>query len=295
MAIFLFGLLLGVAFIGALGSVAFKYRDKIDLERIHKVFDILRSKWRSSKLYREEFRQPIQATGGSSFGPQGQLTFELYRQGKFQIDGSGYAWQKSDHYGDVAVIRSTRPLPQTYKITIVAGAIDYGLEKLDGLSNDPQYPEGPANENGCYLLAITDVNPAGHHTNIWWHQHRKLVVDVDNNVWGHGMPNPIFMVYFDRDNKMMSFPGEEKTWQPDWRAAAHYDPSQWYRIDLEKTAERFLFTLSQENGPLLARGEAALKDIWHEDGNHSDYLVIGDPHENYYQGSFKIKSIALKL
>ena len=242
----------------------------------------------------EEFKRRLTARDGQAFGKQGQLTFELYRGGTFVVDGkTGYALQKSEHYGDVALIRSTDPLPPTFQISVVVGDLDYDLSKIEGLPNDPQYPEGPRNENGCYLLAIVDENPSEPHTNIWWHQHRKVVMDVDNNVWGQGMPHPIFMVYFDRDNRLNAFDGQENRWTPEWRKAVQYEPSGWYRIELEKTRKKFIMTISQENGRVLARGEVDLKNIWQEDESRHDYLVVGDPHENYYQGAFKIKSISI--
>ena len=244
----------------------------------------------------EDFSKPMMAKAPESFGKYKQLTFELHRAGTFLIDGkSGYAWQKSESYLDSAFIRSTHELPKTYKISVTVGDIGYDLENIRGLANDPNYPEGPKNENGCYLLAITDEMPAGHHTNIWWHQHRKVVIDVDNNVWGHGMPHPIFMVYFDRDNQLVSFDGDNDQWQPEWKNAVTYESNQWYSVEVEKTHDEFILRVYDRNGRLLKSASADLKNIWHEDGSHPDYFVVGDPHENYYQGSVKIRSISMPV
>jgi hypothetical protein len=143
------------------------------------------------------------------------------------------------------------------------------------------------------LISITDQKPEGHHTNIWWHQHRKLVIDIDNNVWGHGMPNPIFMVYFDRSNRLMAFDGQRDEWLSDWRKADSYDPSAWYTIELEKTNTHFIYTLATKQGKVLKKAKINLKEVWGQDGFHDDYFVVGDPHENYYQGSMKIHSISM--
>lgn len=249
-----------------------------------------------NKQFVYEFKEPLDVRPGKTFGPEGRFSFELFRNGTFEIDTKArVAVQRSDHYGDVALIRSSKPLPRTYKISVVVGEIDYGLEKLAGLSNDPQYPEGPLNENGCYLLSVTDQDPSGHHTNIWWHQHRKFVIDVDNNVWGHGMPNPIFMVYFDTGNKLMALDGTSDEWQPQWQKAVTYDPQKWYKVEVEKTKQEFIFTVSTDTGKLLKKARVSLKDIWHENEPQDDYFVLGDPHENYYQGSMKIRSITLTL
>jgi hypothetical protein len=247
-----------------------------------------------AKQVTEDFPEQIIPVSGTSFGRLNQLTFELFRNGTFEIDGdSGYAWQKSRSYRDSAFIRSTEPLPKTYKITVVVGEIDYNLNKIEKLPKDPEYPEGPTNENGVYLISITDVKPDGHHTNIWWHQHRKLVIDVDNNVWGHGMPNPIFMVYFDRNNSLVSYDGANDVWQREWKKAVTYESKQWYTIEVEKTKKHFIMSISDDKGKVLKKSKVELKDVWHEDQYHPDYFVIGDPHENYYQGSMKIRSIAI--
>ena len=231
----------------------------------------------------------------NSFVKFNQLTFELFRQGTFVVDGqSGYALQKSGSYRDSAFIRSTNPLPETYKVSVTLGEIDYGLEKINGLPKDDEYQEGPQNENGAYLLAITDTDPKGHHDNSWWHQHRKLVIDVDNNVWGHGMPNPIFMVYFDRENRLNAFDGESDKWQKEWRRAVKYDPRAWYRADVEKTRDKYILALYNKKGALLKKAEIPISKVWHSGSQHEDYLVVGDPHENYYQGSMKIKDVTVE-
>lgn len=246
------------------------------------------------KMIVEEFNSPISAAAQKTFGKNNQLTFELYRNGTFEIDGkSGYAHEKSNSYRDSAYIRNTVKLPKAYKISIVVSDIDYNLEKINTLPPDPDYPEGPRNENGCYLLSITDTKPEKNHTNIWWHQHRKLVIDVDNNVWGHGMPNPIFMVYFDRSNRLVSYDGDRNEWIREWRKAVTYDPKAEYKIEVEKTNSHFILSILNSKGAVLKKGSVKVSDVWGEDGFHKEeYFVVGDPHENYYQGSMKIKSIA---
>ncbi len=242
----------------------------------------------------EKFNKALPAVSGQSFGRFNQLTFELFRNGTFEIDGdSGYAWQKSRSYRDSAFIRSTQALPKTYKITIEAGEIDYTLDKVQKLPKDKEYPEGPQNENGVYLLAITDEKPTGHHTNIWWHQHRKVVIDVDNNVWGQGMPNPIFMVHFNRSNSLVAYDGAINDWQREWRKAVTYEPTQWYKIEIEKTKTQYILSIYDHKGKILKQGRVDLKEVWHADEFHPDYFVVGDPHENYYQGAMKIRSIAM--
>ena len=192
----------------------------------------------------------------------------------------------------MALIRCANALPKTYKISVVVGGIDYGLEKIEGLLPDPQYKEGPANENGAYLLAIIDELPTGHHTNDWWHQHRKLCIDVDNNIWGNGMPNPIFMVFFDKDNKLMALNGKDNQWGDKWEKAVEYQPDQWYRVEIEKTPGSYKMFVYDSLGNILKGGNVPFRYVLNAD-NMPDYFVVGDPHENYYQGSMKIKSITI--
>jgi hypothetical protein len=159
--------------------------------------------------------------------------------------------------------------------------------------NDPNYPEGPLNENGFYMLAITDVLPTAPHTNLWWHEHRKVVIDVDNNIWGNGMPNPVFMVYFDTNNNLSSYDGSQNQWVDQWTNAIMYQPNSYYRIEIEKTLQEFIFRAFTESNQLLKEATIALSNVWHAGGAYPEYFVIGEPHENYYQGSMKIKEISM--
>jgi hypothetical protein len=241
----------------------------------------------------QQFKTPLIVRNGSTFGPKGEFTISLDQNGTFIIDGqSGYAWQKSDSYRDSAIIRSTNPLPKTYKISVIVGDIDYGLDKIDGLQNDPNFPEGPLNENGCYLLTIVDELPNLPHLNLWWHHHRKVTIDVDNNIWGQGMPNPFFMIYFDKKNTLVAYDGDQNTWQDDWNAVLHYYPNTFYKVEIEKTWREYILRIFTEKGQLIKEGHVHLNDVWHQ--NSQEYFVLGDPHENYYQGSMKIKEITMQ-
>ncbi len=253
--------------------------------------------WRNASKTKivETFFIPMTPHNGMAFGPGNAFTFSMDKGGAFVIDGkSGLAWEQSGSYKDSAFIRSTHPLPKTYKITAIVGDIDFGLEKIEGLENDPTFPEGPQNENGCYLLSITDELPNAPHTNIWWHQHRQFVIDVDNNAWGHGMPDPIFMVYFDKHNQLLAYDGKQDMWQREWKKAVTYKKNTFYKVEVEKTPKEFILRIFSEEGRLLKQGRVELSKVWNEDKYHQEYFVIGDPHANYYQGSMKIKEISLQ-
>jgi len=104
--------------------------------------------------YIEKFESIILVDDGIAFGQNKFLTFETVSNGTFIInDRLGYAHQISESYRDSAIIRSTQPLTIPYKISVVVGEIDYGLANIEGLGRDPEYREGPKNENGCYLIS----------------------------------------------------------------------------------------------------------------------------------------------
>jgi len=244
----------------------------------------------------ETFDQQIIAQEDQSFGFKNQLTFELDRNGTFLIPGNGIAEQTSESYLDSAIIRSTIELPDTYVIRVTIGNINYGLNNIEGIPNDPSYSEGPTNENGVYLLAIVDESPTLPHTNLWWHEHRKVSLDVDNNVWGEGMPNPLFMVYFDNNNELVCYDGETNSWDyVNWINSIHYEENAFYQVEIEKTTTNFILRVLTEDGQVLEEGAVPLSEVWHGQDSSPDYLVIGDPHENYYQGSVTIKDITMPV
>jgi len=148
---------------------------------------------------------------------------------------------------------------------------------------------------GFIFLTITDTAPKRHYTNDWWHQHRKLVIDVVNNTSGNGMPNPIFMVYFDKMNELVAYDGRSNRWQTGWEKAVQYNKDRWYQIELEKTRTHYVMSIYTASGVLLERGSVRLDQVWHTEPKYPDYLALGDPHENYYQGSVKIRSISITV
>jgi len=241
------------------------------------------------------FNQPFTPKSGIRFGPRDQFVFETFRGGTFEsYPEQGFAHQKSESYRDSAWIRPAKSLPPMYHLTAVVGHIDYDLEPIQRLRQDPEYKEGPRDENGVYLLVVTDALPTGHHTNDWWQKHRKIAIYVNNNVWGSGMPNPIFMIYQDPKNEMVSFDGARNEWSGEWRKAWEYRREDWFRVEVIKTSAEYILRLSTEQGVLLKEARVPHAYVWHEDGRHPEYFVIGDPHENYYQGSLKIKSIRME-
>ena len=46
---------------------------------------------------------------------------------------------------------------------------------------------------------------------------------------------------------------------------------------------------------VLAQGSVPLAEVWHATDGSPDYFALGDPHENYYQGSMKVREITLSV
>lgn len=293
---FLKGFFVGICITFLIGSLLLVKTNQINFDPKDYIKEVLSvTKIFHKQKVIERFAEKMKAQNNKSFGLNNQLIFELHRNGSFLIEGDGIAWQKSDSYRDSGFIRSKDSLPSTYKVSVVLGNIDYGLDKLKGLKNDPDYAEGPLNENGVYLLAITDELPQAPHTNDWWHLHRKVAIDVDNNIWGYGKKNPVFMVYFDKNNGLNAYEGENNQWKNEWNSAIEYEEGKYYRVEIEKTKKEFILRIYSENNMKLKEAHISLEEIWNEDEFHKDYFVIGDPHENYYQGSMKIKEIIVQF
>ena len=117
---FLIGIIIGAVIAASAGLLYHSYLNdpqqfKSKIKTILHYRKLLKIQWPTfRKPIAENFTEQIQAQSGKIFGKNNQLVFELYRGGTFVIDGkSGYAWEKSDHYGDVAIIRSAKALPKT--------------------------------------------------------------------------------------------------------------------------------------------------------------------------------------
>jgi hypothetical protein len=81
-------------------------------------------------------------------------------------------------------------------------------------------------------------------------------------------------------------------WTPRWTNALRYDPKEWYRVEIEKTDRQFILSVYSSGGDLLKRGKVDIKDVWRGQGQ-GEYFVVGEPHENYYQGSMRIDTLKL--
>lgn len=148
-----------------------------------------------------------------TYGEDDWLTIELYgrdedkdgqpESGGKIINKDGKARLISERHTDAAMIRSTQELPEIYRIELTVSNINFGGDKNDdgdwwedgkfnGYDGDEIASPWRKNwaltewldawhENGLYFLCITDFENPAPHNNVFWHHHRKVVMDTDNN------------------------------------------------------------------------------------------------------------------
>jgi hypothetical protein len=168
----------------------------------------------------------------------------------------------SPAHTDAAIIRSSAPLPQRYRISLRVGFPSFGDGKpgLNGYATgaetaEPWWPDSAVEQNGFYWLAILDAQPRPHN-NTWIHHHRKLVFDSDNHrdPWmdifdGDGFvtsgEHPLMMFALDGRGPVSSRTGKSflsyagGAWRRDLppanvRAVDAYVPGTWYRVSIER-------------------------------------------------------------
>ncbi len=236
----------------------------------------------------ENFATSKTFTDGMEFGTCNALTAETIGGARLMIVNNSYLQASSTAKGDGFIIRSTNPLPSTYKLTVDMGDIDFDLTDIAD------------EENGVYLPTITTV-PGRPTTNDWWHLNRKVHIDVDNNMWGSGGVHPVFIGYYnpsttsadDPADGQLVFNKDTNSWIPinsNWASAFNYQKNTWYTFEIEKTSSTYFFRIFNAFSHALLK-EASIPVSSVRSG--SDFLAIGDPHVNYYKGSIKIKNLRI--
>ncbi len=209
------------------------------------------------------------------FGDQGWLTAESWtRHSRTEAQtllrivsdpsGSGnHVLQlQSPRHTDATLIRSTHPLEGRYRIRLRVGFPNFGNGVYPngydgGESAKPWQPGSAVHENGFYWLAIADTLPRPHN-NIWWHHHRKLVIDSDNHfppwmrIWNgetHVLSgrHPIMLFALDGNGKTDPDTGKpflsfsQWQWFPSGEILAldAYLPDQWYEVSIERDQNQF--------------------------------------------------------
>lgn len=254
--------------------------------------------------YQENFDSAFEATHGQTFGTDDWLIFQLMNGGAITI-ADGYAWLKAPDFWNAALIRSTEFLPNEYKIRTKIGYINYDLANYEQADfEDPAFNDhGGYYENGMYFLTVTDDTCSGNQCEeVWWHYHRKMVIDVDNHVKASGgeVLHPVYMVYMAPEtnsggNKLRTWNGvawDESPWN--WNVAYTYAYDTWYYAELEKKDGHISLRLYDENQNILEEPPpVSLDKVFAMD--MPEFLYVGEPHTDDYEGDVRIDEITMLL
>ncbi|MBD3258672.1 hypothetical protein GF377_09590 [candidate division GN15 bacterium] len=255
-------------------------------------------------VYQENFDTPFEAQDGQTFGGDDWLIFQLINGGRITV-ANGYARLDTPDFWNAALIRSTNILPPEYKIRTKIGHINYDLTNYEQADYDhPDFEDHNGYyENGMYFLTVTnDICVGNECAEYWWHYHRKMVIDVDNhlNYGGGGETfHPIFMVYMDPatnsgGNLLRTWNGavwDSSAWN--WNVAHTYNYDTWYYAELEKRDGHITLRLYDENKQIIESPPAiAFEHVFAMD-DPTEYLYVGEPHTDDYEGDVRIDEITL--
>jgi len=129
-----------------------------------------------------------------------------------------------------------------------------------------------------------------------------MVIDVDNHLnYGGGQTfHPVFMVYMapqtnSGGNLLRTWNGsiwDESAWN--WNVAYTYQYNSWYYAELEKKDNHIILRLYDENKNILEETTpVSLDKIFAM--STGEYLYLGEPHTDDYEGNVRIDEITLLL
>lgn len=221
----------------------------------------------SGEYYQKQNIFPPQAYRNTiSIGKGDWLTAEIYTRTEDPIlldyldvvsdpmDASNQVLKIStpDHT-DGVVLRSKKPLPPKYRISLKIGFANYGNEsKLNGYNDGTERAEpwrdlSSVGHNGFYWLAILDKPPKPHN-NIWIHHHRKFVIDSWNRKNFNNSVNVIAL-----DGKSETHQAFGKTFisylDNNWQHISdipmdYYLDNEWYTVTFVRTALFYQFSIT---------------------------------------------------
>ena len=254
-------------------------------------------------VYQENFDSSFNAVDGQTFGEDDWLMFQLINGGAITI-ANGYAQLNANEFQMAGLIRSTNWLPSDYKLRTKIGYINYDLSNYTQAdTSDPSFNKhGGYLENGMYFLTVTDDTCSGNQcAEMWWHYHRKMVIDIDNhlNSGGGETVHPIYMVYMapqtnSGGNLLRTWTGsfwDTSAWN--WNVAATYSYNSWYYAELEKHDGLLTLRLYDGNKNLIEETDPVNLALIHEMSNPAEYLYVGEPHTDDYKGDVRIDEITL--
>jgi hypothetical protein len=157
------------------------------------------------------------------------------------------------NHTDGVVLRSKKPLPPKYRISLKIGFANYGNEsKLNGYNDGTERAEpwrdlSSVGHNGFYWLAILDKPPKPHN-NIWIHHHRKFVIDSWNR---KNFNNSVNVIALDGKSETHQAFGKKFISYVDnnWQHISdvpmdYYLANEWYTVTFVRTALFYQFSIT---------------------------------------------------
>lgn len=255
--------------------------------------------------YQENFDGSYSAVDDQLFGTDDWLIYELRNGGAITV-ANGYAQINAPDFWNAALIRSTLSLPSEYKVRTKIGYINYDLDNYEQADFDhPDFNNHNGyHENGVYFLTVTDDTCVGDEcAENWWHYHRKMVIDCDNHIdYIHPedtVVHPVFMVYMSPEyttvgNMLRTWTGSE--WDKgywNWSVAYTYSYDTWYYAELEKKDGFIILRLYDESQNILEETDPVSLDSVHAMDDPVEFLYVGEPHTDDYEGNARIDEITL--
>ena len=273
-------------------------------------------------IYRQEtFDTPMALSDDQSFGDSNWLSANIVNNASIIIS-NGKANFSTPDFRDSALLRITQSMPDEYKVRIKIGDIDYdylNYENADYNSPDFAYSQTWV-ENGFYWLVASDaVSDIGNES--WWHDHRKFGMDSDDHLGGTThTANPLYMVYANKlayqvpvigsaytpsgdlkPNYINTWPENGTAWATqdwNWEIAQTFNPNLWYWVEAEKSNGNITMRIFDQNLNLLEESAPIDQELINNMGSSAspgEYIYVGEPHTDSYEGSASIDEIIYYL
>ncbi len=256
-----------------------------------------------SLLHEEDFDTDFVGVDGETFGAGDWLILQLVNGGVITV-ANGYAQLSAPDFWNAALIRSTSSLPEEYKIRTKIGYINYDLSNYEQADFDhPDFNSHSGHyENGMYFLTVTnDTCIESECAELWWHYHRKMVIDIDNHInYGGGETvHPVYMVYMAPEtnaggNLLRTWDGsswDTSLWN--WNVAYTYAYNTWYYAELEKKDSTITLRLYDEAKNIIEETTPVDIDLVFAMDEPLEFLYVGEPHTDDYEGDVRIDEITL--
>lgn len=259
-------------------------------------------------LYEEDFDNEDMFDDAQTFGTSDWLTAFTAQTGGIVASTYGVGYIATSNFDEVAMIRSTDPLPADFKVRLKVGYINFDLDNysVEDLADANFNNHNGYLENGTYFLTIAKDTCSGTEcAEDWWHLNRKMVMDVDSHYDSidppHPVERPVYMVTLDTaEHYGMNW---LKTWDTtgagawdnsewNWNVVYTYELATWYYAELECYGGAYTLrfydadkNIIEETTPMGIDSLVGLGD--------PNWLYIGEPHSDDYEGNYQVDEIQL--